>query len=1129
MKRSPSRWLPISLSSAWLAALGLAEPVVTLVGPRDLATVNQATVHFDVSASDAAGLAQATLYLGVPARTVSFSGPAQTEDAQITADSPDQNSGATLEINVDGLTPHAHGVLRFLDLFGNGLGQVPPGAVILSATLRVYCFNPGHPLRLYRLTHDWVEGEVTWNQASSGVAWPEPGANGSGSHAEVELPGDCSSTGWRSLDITRFVQDWQAGAPNYGIVMTDSGTDGVDFDSSEAANPPELTITFQPALEPVETQTLAGPSATVQFMRELADQQDYLWNCLVENASGQQAWAPTTHRLRVDTLAPDPPTLVEPLEGAVGISTAPDLVVSASDPNRGDLSVSFYGRPAGAIVAPFTVAVLPDTQKYVLDANYPLDLFTKQTTWIKDHRAERNIVFVTHEGDIVDVASSTVQWERANASLSILEWHVPYGLLPGNHDQPTGNYNAWFPSTRYQDQPWYGGHYGSDNDNNFQLFSAGGMDFLVLHLEYLPESAVVAWADSVLKTYPNRRAIVTTHSYLDSAGARRDPVSGRSMEYLWTDLVVPNPNVFLVLCGHVHTELRRVDSVGGRQVHQLLADYQDYPNGGDGWLRLLRFVPIEDKIQVQTFSPYLNQYQADPESNFELDYPMGGFNLIGTVTVASGQNASVVWPNLAENTLHEWYAVVVDDTGRPNEGPVWTFRTGADSTPPVIQGVTAVDVGETTARIVWTTDEPATSEVEYWVQSEPQTAQQATDPALVVSHSITLTGLTPGTTYEYRVYSADAAGNAANAPGTPLTTLVPNYDAFAQADPDLGSGVSGGAGYQGTTAAGDGLLQTITEAPNGNAASLLAEYRLHTTLASEAVRTLVLYFVGTWSGLDGDKDPLIVEIFNGTAYEDITSALATEGRFQPAQPGVYVGADQTIRVRFRDAALVKREKKDTLTIDLLYAHLSAEDEPPLPPLGLTAQTGDRVVRLDWGDNSEPDLAGYRVYRALVPGGSYSLVWAGAESAFDDSELVNGTTYSYVVTALDAAGQESAPSAEVSATPASPPPAVHVAALEMDLTKPSAFYQAIARVRIHDAQGVPVPNAVVWGDWYFKGILAAGGVSAPTDANGLATLGSPLKKARSGDPFRFVVTGVAAAGYPYNPSANAVSEGSVAVP
>ena len=82
----------------------------------------------------------------------------------------------------------------------------------------------------------------------------------------------------------------------------------------------------------------------------------------------------------------------------------------------------------------------------------------------------------------------------------MLDGVVPYGMGPGNHDQPTTMYNQYFPYTRYQSQPWYGGHYQNLNDNNYQLFSGGGMDFVIVHLEFCPPAGAVAWADSVYKS-----------------------------------------------------------------------------------------------------------------------------------------------------------------------------------------------------------------------------------------------------------------------------------------------------------------------------------------------------------------------------------------------------------------------------------------------------------------------------------------------------------------------------------------------------------------------------------------------------------------------------------------------------
>src|SRR5919108_1159872 len=84
-----------------------------------------------------------------------------------------------------------------------------------------------------------------------------------------------------------------------------------------------------------------------------------------------------------------------------------------------------------------------------------------------------------------------------------------------------------------------------------------------------------------------------------------------------------------------------------------------------------------------------------------------------------------------------------------------------DAQAPAISGVTASGVGSTWATIRWSTDEPSDSRVEYWVAGSPAHDFTPPDTTMVTSHSITLNGLKSRTKYQYRVRSADAAGNAA--------------------------------------------------------------------------------------------------------------------------------------------------------------------------------------------------------------------------------------------------------------------------------------------------------------------------------------------------------------------------------
>ena len=95
--------------------------------------------------------------------------------------------------------------------------------------------------------------------------------------------------------------------------------------------------------------------------------------------------------------------------------------------------------------------------------------------------------------------------------------------------------------------------------------------------------------------------------------------------------------------------------------------------------------------------------------------------------------------------------------------------------------------------------------------------------------------------------------------------------------------------------------------------------------------------------------------------------------------------------------------------------------PAAKPVGLAAVPGDRQVALSW--SASTGATTYTVKRATKSGGPYTTVAAGLTTvASTDPGLTNGTTYYYVVSASNAAGQESANSAQVSATPALMPPA-----------------------------------------------------------------------------------------------------------
>lgn len=288
----------------------------------------------------------------------------------------------------------------------------------------------------------------------------------------------------------------------------------------------------------------------------------------------------------------------------------------------------------------FTLVPIPDTQYYTAQINDGNNsIFKSQANWIVNNKNALNIKYLVHLGDGVengDGPSSEIEWMRADTVMSILENPVstqlpngiPYGINVGNHDQsPIGNasgtttmFNQYFGTDRFAGRNYYGGHYGTSNDNNYQLFSAGGMDFIAVNLEFDPTAnpQVLTWSDNLLKTHSDRRAIISSHYIINANGS-----FGTQGQAIYDKLKF-NPNLFLMLCGHINPngESRRTDTFNGNTVHTLLSDFQDRPNGGNGWMRYMEFMPNEGKIAVSTYSPFLDRYETDSNSRFVLDYEM---------------------------------------------------------------------------------------------------------------------------------------------------------------------------------------------------------------------------------------------------------------------------------------------------------------------------------------------------------------------------------------------------------------------------------------------------------------------------------------------------------------------------
>ncbi|MFH1108835.1 MAG: DNRLRE domain-containing protein [Planctomycetota bacterium] len=552
-----------------------------------------------------------------------------------------RNNGGSSAIGWDGDDPSGTGydeyaLVRFDDIIGGSPSQIPPGTTILNATLRLTVFDQGDAGVLHEVLADWDDTDTYSSFCGAGC---DEGVEYGSAVAFV-----AAQIGETAIDVTSSVQRWVDGAINHGWIIVNSSNDGVDARSTETG-----TVSQRPKL-------------TVEFL---------------------------------GNHSPDQPTLVGPPDGGTQVPAAPTLRVSVTDSDGDAMDVTFLGREGPQeVIADFTLIHLPDTQMYA--ESYP-QVLQAQTAWIVTHRDALNIKYVAQSGDCVNVANQEYQWANVDAAMSLLEDPettalqdgIPYALTVGNHDEypmwdPDGTqfYNQWFGVSRFLGRQYYGGHYpAANNDNSFSLFDAGSLGFIVIHFEYdaLPDQDVLLWADSLLKTYHHRLGIVVAHYLMEVGDNSPFGPQGQAIYNSLKD----NPNLFLMLCGHMHGEGVRTDVFDGRTVYTLIADYQDL--GSSGFLRILEFSPANDIIRVKTYSPWLDEFGTDTvrgddtkSAEFVLPYELDGyvpFTEIGTVTnVASGGNAQVVWPGRTADVSYKWYALASDGSSA-TASAVWTFSS----------------------------------------------------------------------------------------------------------------------------------------------------------------------------------------------------------------------------------------------------------------------------------------------------------------------------------------------------------------------------------------------------------------------------------------------------------------------
>jgi len=280
--------------------------------------------------------------------------------------------------------------------------------------------------------------------------------------------------------------------------------------------------------------------------------------------------------------------------------------------------------------------------------------------------------------------------------------------------------------------------------------------------------------------------------------------------------------------------------------------------------------------------------------------------------------------------------------------------------PPVPADVTATP-GNAVVTLAWTASTGATGYNVKRATTSGGPYSLLAQLAAATSNGYTDSSVTNGTAYYYVVSSLDAAGESANSAEVSATPKAPSVPPAAPTN---------------LTATPGNAVVTLTWAASTGATG----YNVKRATTNG----------GPYTQLAAATSPTYTDssVTNGTAYYYVVSALSAAG--------------------------------ESANSAQASATPQAPGAPPAAPTNLTATAGDTQVSLTWSASS--GATSYNIKRSGISGGPYTQIAASTATSYTDTALTNGTTYYYVVSAINSTG-ESANSAQVVAVPeaSTPPP------------------------------------------------------------------------------------------------------------
>jgi len=374
------------------------------------------------------------------------------------------------------------------------------------------------------------------------------------------------------------------------------------------------------------------------------------------------------------------------------------------------------------------------------------------------------------------------------------------------------------------------------------------------------------------------------------------------------------------------------------------------------------------------------------------------------------------------NTTYSYTVVAVDAAGNTSapSAPATVSTTGApDGTPPSQPGnLTATAPSSSQVNLSWSASTDNVGVIGYNVYRNGVQLPTATVPDATPPTTYTDDTASPGTAYTYQVSAVDAAGNESAKAAVSVTTpgggggsltFAPTDDATVDASqPTVNFGTTSRLTVDNSPVNYSLLKFNVT----GTAGCSISSAKLRMTIGSTTNDNSPyggdLYGTSNaWS--ESNVTWNTVPAAGATKISSVATAVAVNTTYFFNVAPLITG-DGTISMLIKSpssdgARYYSKESGTASQAPQLQIGCAGDTTPPSPPGNLTATASSTQVNLSWtAATDNVGVAGYKVFRNS--GATALATLPGTATSYPDNTVKPGTSYSYQVTALDSAGNQS---------------------------------------------------------------------------------------------------------------------------